>query len=80
MIEIRYVTATDEELWYSLDPHLPKQMFANKVRDKQGLLILADGVAMGLLRYNLFWDSIPFCTLLHAALCSCCPAGEGLRS
>lgn len=44
-------------------------MFANKVRDRQGLLILADGVAVGLLRYNLFWDNIPFCTLLyvHAA-------------
>lgn len=23
-----------------------------------------DGVAVGLLRYNLFWDNTPFCTML----------------
>ena len=27
-------------------------------------MLLEDGEPTGLLRYNLFWDQIPFCTLL----------------
>lgn len=26
--------------------------------------MLADGVKAGILRYNLFWDNTPFCTML----------------
>ena len=34
------------------------------MRDRQGYLLLADETPAGLLRYNLFWDNTPFCTLL----------------
>ena len=64
MVDIRYVQIEDKEFWYSLDKHLPETEFVNKVRDKRGYILLLDGVPIGLLRYNLFWDNTPFCTML----------------
>ena len=65
MIDIRYVQIEDKEFWYHLDQHLPEAEFVNKVRDKRGYVLLLDGIPIGLLRYNLFWDNTPFCTLLY---------------
>lgn len=64
MTEIRYVRMEDKSFWYSLDRHLPEEEFAGKVRDKRGYVLEEDGKPIGLLRYNLFWDNTPFCTLL----------------
>ena len=64
MLEIRYVQSEDKEFWYSLDKHLPEQEFYNKVRDKRGYVLLDENRPVGLLRYNLFWDNTPFCTML----------------
>ena len=63
-MEIRYVEAGDKEDWYRLDRHLPEAVFHEKVRNKQGYVLLDDGKIAGVLRYNLFWDNTPFCTLL----------------
>ena len=65
MVSIRYVQSDDKEFWYSLDKHLPEAGFENKVRDKTGYVLLEDDVPIGLLRYNLFWDNTPFCTMLY---------------
>lgn len=64
MIEIRYVDDSDKEFWFSLDKHLPENEFQKKVRDKQGYVLTVDGIKVGILRYNLFWDNTPFCTML----------------
>ncbi len=64
MINVRYARMEDEEFWYRLDKHLSKAEFKNKIRDQRGYIISEDDRPAGLLRYNLFWDSIPFCTLL----------------
>lgn len=64
MTDVRYVQLDDKAFWYRLDGHLPENEFANKVRDKRGYILSADGFDIGLLRYNLFWDNIPFCTML----------------
>lgn len=64
MIDIRYVQAEDKEFWYSLDKHLPKQEFDNKVKDKRGYVLCVEGNPIGGLRYNLFLDNTPFCTML----------------
>ena len=64
MVSIRYVSASNKDFWYTLDRHLPETEFLNKVRDKQGYILLEDGKPCGLLRYNLFWDTTPFCTML----------------
>ena len=67
MHKIRYVQPEDKSFWYSLDKHLPESEFDKKVRDKQGYVILEGDKAVGILRYNLFWDNTPFCTLLFVA-------------
>ena len=64
MIEIRYVEMTDKLFWYQLDKHLPETEFENKVKTKRGYVLLENDVPVGLLRYNLFWDNVPFCTML----------------
>ncbi|XCP84417.1 GNAT family N-acetyltransferase [Roseburia hominis] len=64
MTEIRYVEAEDKAFWYSLDKHLPEEEFMDKVRSKRGYILLKDGVQAGILRYHLFWDNIPFCSML----------------
>ena len=64
MSEIRYVQLEDKGFWYSLDAHLPEQEFNNKVTNKRGYVILVHNKPIGLLRYNLFWDNTPFCTML----------------
>ncbi len=65
MVKIRHMETFDQEFWYKLDRHLPKAEFANKVAAKQGYVLLADHKPAGLLRYFLFWDSVPFCAMLY---------------
>ena len=64
MIKIRYVKDEDKDFWYGLDKHLPETEFEKKVRDNQGYVLMENGKKTGLLRYNLFWDNTPFCTML----------------
>ncbi len=61
---IRYMKISDKKFWYSLDKHLPETEFENKVRNKQGYVLLENNKPIELLRYNLFWDNMPFCTML----------------
>lgn len=65
MITIRYVQPEDQAFWYRLDRHLPEREFARKVAGQSGYVLLADNIPAGLLRYSLFWDSIPFCNMLY---------------
>lgn len=62
---IRYVEQQDKAAWYTLDHGLPETGFEEKVRNRQGYVCVEDGKVVGILRYNLFWDSIPFCTMLY---------------
>jgi len=64
-VEIRYVQAADKNFWFSLDKHLSEAEFQRKVRDKMGYIILEENKPVGILRYNLFWDNTPFCTMLY---------------
>ncbi len=63
-MQIRHVEQEDRTFWFGLDRHLSEEEFERKVRDKMGYVLLEDGIPVGLLRYNLFWDNTPFCTLL----------------
>ena len=64
MLNIRHVQQEDKDFWYSLDRHLPEQEFDNKVSLQRGYVLLDENTPIGLLRYNLFWDNTPFCTML----------------
>ena len=62
---IRYAESNDREAWFMLDEHLPEEGFDEKVRNRQGYVCIEEGKIVGVLRYNLFWDIVPFCTLLY---------------
>ncbi|MBP5246010.1 MAG: GNAT family N-acetyltransferase [Clostridia bacterium] len=64
---IRYATAGDEDFWFTLDRHLSRDEYARKVRDRMGYVLTLKGRPAGVLRYSLFWDSIPFCNMLYVA-------------
>lgn len=65
--QIRYAQPGDEAFWFRLDRHLSEAEFARKIRDRQAYLLLEGQAPAALLRYNLFWDNTPFCTLLSVA-------------
>ena len=61
---IRYAELNDKTEWFRLDCHLPEAGFEEKIRNQQGYVLTEDDKIIGLLRYNLFWDNTPFCTML----------------
>lgn len=67
MTEIRFAAQGDREFWLAADRHLSPSEWERKIRDKECYVLLADDAPVGLLRYNLFWDNTPFCTLLYVA-------------
>ena len=64
MILIRGAEEKDRAFWFSLDKHLPPEQYEKKLRDGQAYVLEADGKPVALLRWNLFWDNVPFCTML----------------
>ena len=64
-MNIQYVENDDKDFWFGLDKHLPESEFEKKIRDKQGYVVFEDDKPVGLLRFNLFWDNTPFCTMLY---------------
>lgn len=65
MFSIRYANNADSAFWHSLDQHLPQSEFERKVRDKMGYVISCGEEPVGVMRYNLFWDAIPFLTMIY---------------
>jgi GNAT superfamily N-acetyltransferase len=61
---IRYAQLNDKTEWFRLDRHLSEAGFEEKIRNKQGYVLTEDDKVIGVLRYNLFWDNTPFCTML----------------
>lgn len=65
MFEIRYATESDKSFWFGLDSHISEDEFLLKIRDKRCYIICEGNKPIGVMRYNLFWDNIPFLTLIH---------------
>lgn len=65
MLEIRKVEQKDKECWFLFDQHLSEEEFYCKVNNQSGYIILKDNEPIGVLRYNMFWDSVPFVTLIY---------------
>lgn len=65
MFQIRGLKKEDKDFWYTLDRHLPEAEFIKKVADKRGYVIFDDEKPIGIFRFNMFWDSIPFLTMIY---------------
>lgn len=65
MTEIRYATMADKELLLSKNSHIKKDIWEDSINNKHEIIIFVDGNFAGWLRYNLFWDKIPFMNMLY---------------
>ena len=65
MFQLKHISEHDHPFWSTLDPHLSEAEFQRKVRDQRGYILYNDTTPIGILRYNLFWDRIPFLTFLY---------------
>jgi GNAT superfamily N-acetyltransferase len=64
VFDIRHVSENDRDFWNLLDRKLSESEFELKVRDKRGYVISNGDEPVGIMRYNLFWDRIPFLNLI----------------
>ncbi len=67
MLTMEPATAADEGLWRCFDTHIARQELLHKIAAGRCYLLREDALPVGVLRYNLFWDSVPFVTLLYLA-------------
>ena len=64
---IRNAAQTDLAACLALDGHIPEGAYAARLAAKQVYILSEAGEVRALLRYGLFWDTIPFCHLLFVA-------------
>ena len=65
MPNIRSATPADWPFWHSLDGRISRELFLHKVEAGECYIVEWNGAPGGLLRWNRFWDEVPFCTLLY---------------
>lgn len=65
MLEIKEATKEDKEYWFTLDKHLAVNEFYRILDAKRAYVIWKDGKQVGIWRWNLFWDSVPFITMIY---------------
>ena len=63
-MEIRYAKPDDIEMISEYDEHVSKEELRNAIAMKRIILLFIGGQFAGWLRFNLFWDNIPFMNLL----------------
>lgn len=65
MTEIRYATMADKELLLSKNSNIKENIWEESIKNKHEIIMFVDGNFAGWLRYNLFWDEIPFMNMLY---------------
>lgn len=61
---IRYADGRDFDLLRRYDRHIGADALKSAI-DGERILIIEEGVFAGWLRYNYFWDSLPFMNMLY---------------
>lgn len=62
---IRYANESDLEILKKYDKHICEAELKNSIKENRIIIMLNSNNFMGWLRYNLFWDSIPFINMLY---------------
>ena len=62
---IRYAVDDDFELLSKYDNHICKTELRNCIKTKRILIMFNDDIFIGWLRFNMFWDNIPFMNMLY---------------
>lgn len=61
---IRFALPADWPFWHGLDKRISRALFLRKTAVGECYVAELSGMPVGLLRWNRFWDEVPFCTLL----------------
>ena len=61
---IRFATKEDIDILTANDKHVDKQQMLNLISLNRVYVMEEDGKFIGWLRYNLFWDHIPFMNMI----------------
>ena len=64
MPTIRFAISSDWPFWRSLDRRISRELFLRKAAAGECYVVESAGIPVGLLRWNRFWDEVPFCTLV----------------
>ena len=62
---IRYADERDFDILSKYDKHIELPELKNSINAKRVLIMLNDNDFIGWLRFNLFWDNIPFMNMLY---------------
>ena len=62
---IRYANSNDIELISKYDKHISKKELTNIIELNRIIIMFKADEFVGWLRYNLFWDNIPFMNMLY---------------
>jgi len=62
---IRYANEYDLEILMKYDKHISENELKNSISAKKVLMIFDQDNFIGFLRFNLFWDNIPFMNMLY---------------
>lgn len=65
MYNIRYASMNEYDLLVSQDSHIRKEEWKRLIENNQALIFYVDNDFAGWLRWNLFWDEIPFMNMLY---------------
>jgi ribosomal protein S18 acetylase RimI-like enzyme len=65
-MKFTYAEEKDFETLQKLDRHISKEVLLHKVKGEEIVIVKKeDGLLLGFLRFNYFWDSIPFMNMLQ---------------
>ena len=56
---------SDAERWLFLDRHISEEELRLKIRCRRCYFLQNDKTQVGIFRYGMFWDSIPFLNLIY---------------
>jgi ribosomal protein S18 acetylase RimI-like enzyme len=64
-MKIRYGENKDFTWLIEYDKHISEEILKNKISNKEFYVVEENENLIGWLRYNLFWDSIPFMNMIY---------------
>lgn len=61
----KYAEDTEYNYLLKMDIHISSDMLRNKIINREIILAYEDDIVVGYLRFNYFWDEIPFINMLY---------------
>lgn len=63
-LDIRYSRVKDLNFLLSIDKHIKKDKYIEKIKNNESILTSLNNENIWFLRFNYFWDEIPFLNLI----------------